>query len=135
MNTVMRDFEVLCAQINLRAKETYGYNQIEDLLLKMLNFIKAHDDYRDSFVVYFSEKISGEGENDLVYGNYNHLIQIIQFCMREMQWPEIKEAAIRRKSASSDWRVIGTMDQILEVYETEWPDDELYEYYSKEVKD
>ncbi len=135
MNTVMNDFKMLCDRIKSREKETYGYNQIEDLLLKMLNFMKIHDGYRGKFVEFFSDKLNRKGKNDLIYGNYGYLIQVIQFCMREMQWPEIKDAAIKRKRTSSDWRVIGSMDQILEVYEKEWPDDELYEYYSKRVKE
>lgn len=134
MNTTIENFKDLCAQIKLREQKTYGYNEIEDLLEKALNFIKTHKENRQQFVDFFSSKILADGDQGLVYGNEHSLVQTIQFCMRELQWPEIEEASIKNKSSSSDWRVKGTMDNILEVYEEEWPDDELYTYYMGKKK-
>lgn len=134
MKIIINEFEKLCAQIKIREEKTFGYNEIEDLLLEALNFIKKHKDEKRQFAHFFIDSILGSKTNNLVYGGSHYLIQVIQFCMRELQWPEVKEAAIKEQSASTDWRVIGTMGSILEVYEKEWPDDELYEYYSKEIE-
>ena len=107
MSTMMGDFKVLCDEIKLRESETYGYNEIEDILVKMLSFIKSHSGSRREFVAFFLDKIACDGEGGVVYGNYAYLIQVIQFCMRELRWPEIKNMAIKRKNTSSDWRVLG----------------------------
>jgi hypothetical protein len=134
MNITINKFKKLCDRIKIRAEETFGYNEIEDLLLQALDFIKNHKSEKDQFANFFTDKILQFENNNLVYGNCYHLVQVIQFCMRELQWVEIKEAALKTRNVSTDWRIIGTMEIILEVYEKEWPDDELYKYFCKKIE-
>ena len=42
------------------------------------------------------------------------------------------DAVLNKIEESDDLRIISAMNDILEVYEDEWEDADLYEYYSKE---
>ena len=115
---------MLCNRVKEKYDATYGVNEIENLLLETLDYIKAHGKYKEEFSKCFINRIKREEFFPL---------EIIFFCMRELQWPEIKEAAIEEKSKTDDWRIISAMDQILAVYENDWEDADLYQYYSTQV--
>jgi hypothetical protein len=57
-------------------------------------------------------------------------LEIVIFSMRELQWRDIKAAAYEKKQSSKDPRIWASMNDVLAVYEEEWEDADLYEYYS-----
>jgi hypothetical protein len=57
--------------------------------------------------------------------------EAIQFCMRELQWQEVKLGVITRLKESDDLRVHNVMNKLLEVFDDEWEDEDLYRYYMK----
>lgn len=96
-------------------------NDIEENLLEILVFIKNNIQYRADISNYFIDRIHRKKIFPL---------EIIIFAMRELQWPEIKEAALDEINAADDPRIISAMNHILEVYDKEWQDAEMYKYYS-----
>jgi len=122
MMTNFSKFIGFCDLVKEKEKITYGVNEIEKELLDVLNYIKA-DREDEKEIKQFLIKI--------VRGLEFYPLEIIIFCMRELQWIEIKEAAIDEKSKTNDWRVIRAMNNIIAVYKTDWEDADLYEYYSK----
>lgn len=122
MNHLLNELKFLCQETQNKWEVTYGANEIEDCLLKVLIFIKKNLKHRSEFSNYFIDRIQRKEKFPL---------EIIIFCMRELQWSEIKEAVINEIYKASDPRIISAMKQILEVYETDWEDADMYEYYSK----
>ena len=115
----------LCHDVQKKWEVTYGIDGIEDLLLVVLNFLKLHPENHSEFIDYFASRVTRDEQFPY---------EILVFCMRELQWLEIKEAAIAENAKTDDWRIISVMNEIIAVYESEWEDADLYEYYSKPNK-
>jgi len=97
----------------------------EPQLLKVLQFVKASPEARRELGQAFVEMVT-----DLERGAW----EIIQFCMRELRWPEVRQALQREFDTAklkNDWRRIAVLRDILDVYEPDWRDADLYAYYSK----
>lgn len=116
------EFISICEVLKSKEEITYGVNEIEDELLLLLNFVKKNKECWPEISKIFIETVKGIRL---------YPIEIVIFCMRELQWEEIKDTALFEKNNSSDWRVINTMNHILEVYERDWINADLYKYYSE----
>lgn len=124
MSSIYQRFIALCDEVKRKEAVTYGVNEIEPELLSVLGFIKTHPKFLNSFKKFMLE---------LVNGSSLYPLEIVIFCMRELQWPEIREEANLEKGKTDDWRIISSMGNILAVYDFEWEDADMYEYYSKEA--
>ena len=122
MIDVTQKLKELGLQAEAILKESYGVNAIEGKLLEMLQTIKSNPEYKNDFVKVFQFFID---DGDVPY-------EATQFCMRELQWPEIKQYAVSMMENSNDPRVQKVANEILAVYEDEWEDEDLFNYYSKE---
>ena len=124
MKDIINVFRRLAIEAGTVLDTTYDCRRAEPYYVEILNLVKAHPEYRVHFVKEFLS-ILGSG-----YGPW----ELIQFCMRELQWDEIrKEIALQKQEeidGNHDWRIISVLDHILEVYEKDWDDAELYLYYS-----
>ena len=113
------NFYKVCNKIKLEWKSPTQIN--EEHFVYVLNFIKGNVPYRSEVLSYFLSIMKGEIDMPP---------ELIEFCMRELQWPEIKNFAIKQIE-SGDPRTLRFMEHILEVYQSEWEDADLYKYYSK----
>lgn len=98
---------------------------LEPYLLKVLNHIKQNTTFKKEQLKYF---------HDLIIDGSLGPFEIIVFCMRELQWQEVATMAQERSKATNDPRTISVMQNILAVYEEDWEDSDLYEYYSKTIE-
>ncbi len=120
---IVNEFKELCKKADKTWETmTRGAPDLEPDLLAILEFTKKNLKHRDILVDCFVE---------LVYDRTIGPFEIIVFCMRELQWEEIKEAAIAKCNKTHDPRVHAVMDDILEVYEPEWEFAEIYKYYAE----
>lgn len=122
INNELTKFIGFCDAVKEKEKVTYGVNEIEKELLEVLNYIKINKSQEDAIKKFLIK---------IVKGVEVYPLEIIIFCMRELQWLEIKEVALVEKTKTHDWRIISSMNHILEVYEDEWENADMYEYYSK----
>lgn len=122
MTEYIKQLKLLCDETQRQWEITDGADEIEDCLLKILNFIKNHPAYYTEAKKFLIERI---------HRNERFPIEIICFTMRELQWPEIKATAIEEQTKTDDWRIISAMNDILAVYEKHWENAEFYRYYSK----
>lgn len=125
MRTLIAEYEAIVKELEIVNTELLDCREAEPYYLKLLNFIKQHPDSREFFVNDFVKRVQ-KGIQPW---------EVTQFCMRELQWPEIKEAVIERSKKTDDWRIISVMNDIFEVYESVWEDADLYKYYEHELKD
>lgn len=66
---------------------------------------------------------------DLVCCYQSGSYEIVTFCMRELQWPEIKEEIISKLDRTEDEKTKSELQDMLTVYDKNWKDAELYGYY------
>jgi hypothetical protein len=121
MNKQFNDFIRVCNIVREKESKTFGANEIENELLDVLNFIKSNKEIEGEMKLFFVK---------IIEERKDYPIALITFCIRELQWPEIKEATISERNKTDDWRIISLFNDILKVYEDEWDDAEFYEYYS-----
>jgi hypothetical protein len=109
-----------CVALQKRWEVALQPSEFEELLVDLLVYIKSNTDQKDCFIAAFS---------DLVYDRKKGPLEILIFCMRELQWPEIKAEVLYRIQNSDDLRVKDSLMDILDVYEENWPDAAQYKYY------
>lgn len=110
-------FRLLCKQ----AEDAFGEEleiSFESALLSVLDFVKQHPESRVHFADEFKRILY---DKSLPF-------ELVAFCMRELQWPEIKEFAVARMNASADPRS-EALRSLVTAYDKNWPDSDLYEYY------
>jgi len=120
-NTNLNTFWELVLVTQNAWNETYGVNEIEHHLLDILEFVKKYPGDKDNFI---------KGFVTLLQENRGPF-EIVEFCMRELQWLEVKEATEQIQRKSRDIRVQNVMQRIIDVYSEKWNDADLYKYYSE----
>lgn len=121
---IMGAFYELCMKAKNTWENSYsGTSELEPDLLLILKFVKEHAEYKNEFIQGFQEIINGSNTAPL---------EIVIFCMRELQWQEIKDAAAERLLSHDDWRIKSAMQDIIDVYSPIWGNSDLYQYYSEE---
>lgn len=122
-NHIIKKFEDLCyIAKNIWENNTHGIRDLEPYLLDILKFTKNNLELKSKLAKSFIKII-----ND----HRNGPLEIVMFAMRELRWEEVMMAALERKRTSTDPRVWTGMNDVLDVYEDDWEDADMYEYYSK----
>jgi hypothetical protein len=119
-STNINTFWMLVSVTQNTWNKTYGVNEIEHHLLDILQFVKKHPTDKNDFIECFVTLLQ---EN-------SGPLEIVEFCMRELQWQEIKEVAEQMQRKSKDIRLRDAMQRIIDVYSENWDDADLYKYYS-----
>lgn len=120
IDSTISQFWNKCEVIRLSWAATSGTNEIEHLLIELLMFVRSHPE---------AGKHLKECFERLVFDRNLGPLEIIIFCMRELRWPEIKDAVLSKMKGTNDPRILAGLDSVLAVYEDEWEDSDLYEYY------
>ena len=102
--------------------EEYDLAQVEPLFLEMLNMVKANLHLKDHFSKLFIEALTAD----------TLPLEAVQFCMRELQWEEVRAAAALGIEQSDDPRVKRSLGSVSEVYDKDWDDSDMYEHYSSQ---
>ncbi len=121
MSKITEEFWALCLHANNTKGQDCGLDQLEPDLLNILNFTKLHADKREELAECFF---------GLVHDRTKGPFEILIFCMRELRWPEVRVEVEKRLEKSEDPRVHSVLNEILDVYEDEWDDADMYSYYS-----
>lgn len=58
-------------------------------------------------------------------------VQALEFTMRRLRWPEVREALESHRLRGADFRTRTLASQVLEVYQDDWPVGEIYESYRR----
>ena len=118
MNNVIREFDKLCDVAIAAFGEELDISY-EMSLLNILKFVKKYPDYKEGFLDKFKMILTSGGAP----------FEVVAFCMRDLQWPEIKEFVISKMNPSEDPRS-EALRSTLTAYDEFWPDADLYSYYS-----
>jgi hypothetical protein len=120
----LTELEMLTLKATHACEGPVGTHEYEKAFLSVLNYMKEHPMDADAYKNYFVKMLS-----DPALGPW----ELIAFCMRELQWPEVLEAARERLKLMRDPRIKSVMAEVIEVYQPNWADSVLYDYYSKSV--
>ncbi len=120
MNDVIKEFDELCDMAMAAFGEELDITY-EMSLLNILEFVKKHPDCKDDFISRFK----------LILMSGSSPFEVVAFCMRELQWPEIKKFVISNMNPSEDPRS-EALRSTLTAYDERWPDADLYSYYAED---
>ena len=118
----IEEFWRLCRQAGHAWEESADTKYYEPFLLKILRHVTSYPDLRSEFAQCFI---------DIVHDTTPAIWEIVMYCMRELQWSEVYDAADHEYHSNQDLRVQAVMEDILAVYEDEWENSDLFEYYSQ----
>jgi len=117
MNDVIKEFDELC-DIAIAAFGEELDISYEMSLLNILEFVKKHrcykEDFRDKFKLIL---MSGDSP-----------FEVVAFCMRELQWSEIKEFVTSNMNPSEE-PPSEALRSTLTAYDELWSDADFYSYY------
>ncbi len=112
----------LLAVIEQSARETIGVNEYEGLLIQLLALLESHDlDHHAA-----AEQLIRLTE-EWPWG----AVESLEFTMRRLRWPEVREALLAHHQRGLDFRTRDLAAQVLDAYEDDWPTGEIYETYRR----
>ncbi|PHX37308.1 hypothetical protein AO263_19025 [Pseudomonas sp. NZIPFR-PS5] len=117
MNEVIKQFDMLY-DVAMAAFGEELEISYERSLLNILEFVKNHPGYKEEFIERFK----------LILMSRKTPFEAVAFCMRELQWDEIKEFVVSKMNPSDDPRS-EALRSTLTAYDETWPDADLYSYY------
>lgn len=123
--TIEETFWKMCEETDDFERENLDTPLLEPYLLNILNFVKNNPEHEALFKEFFVQ-----------IGNRKkpHIAEILLYCMRELRYPEVKEAVNRHfkelGGPSKVPRLIGFVSDINWVYEEEpWEDAIFFKYH------
>ena len=120
VSDIIREFDKLCEAAMAAYSEELDVSY-EESLLQILKFVNGNLRYKKDFICRFE---------DILMSN-NSPFEVVAFCMRELQWPEIKKFVVLNMNPSQDPRS-EALRGVLSAYDEFWPDADLYKYYGAE---
>jgi len=118
VSDIISQFDLLC-DVAVAAFGEELEISYEMSLLHILDFVKQHPDHKQEFINRFKQILISQ----------NSPFEAVAFCMRDLQWPEIREFMILKMNPLEDPRT-EALRSTLTAYEEFWPDADLYTYYN-----
>ena len=117
-----QEFSKLMDAVQHTWKTTYSADELEPDLLNVLNFTKQHLESKETLIQFFITLVKEH--------KWNGDIEVIEFCMHELRWPEVKQAVEEKVATTQDIRERDALCQIPDAYSDDWDGVEFYSYYS-----
>ncbi|MDM8084566.1 hypothetical protein QUV83_07315 [Cellulomonas cellasea] len=102
-----------------------GTASIEPLLVEALERMKLDAEHREYYVDRLLKLILEPSFGELVLGEPG-IVELVEFCMHELRWPEIRLALTSLDVEGVDWRVRRSAQRVLMAYEDHWEGAEIY---------
>jgi hypothetical protein len=116
------ELEERLAAIAAFAEHFFGVSELEPLLVDLLEFIQAGTVGREllekRLVALFVAASPGS-------------VEVLEFVMRTLRWPVVELELRMIRDSDSDFRVVNEAKRVLEVFETDWDNGDIYRFYSQ----
>ena len=115
----------LAAELKTRSEDWRGSPDMEPFCLRIVELARAHPELRSGFILGFQRIVRERGLGDW---------EIIILCMHLLRWPEIKawaEEQHRTCIAEQDWRGDSVYRCILEAFEDDWDERQIFAYFRR----
>jgi len=103
MSQITDKFWALCSEVD---EALQGVDDVRPFLLNVLRFVQAMTQARQELAQCFIELLKGRGP-----------WEVASFCMRELRWPEVYDAATELLRGTDDFRVKTVMHHVRNAYE------------------
>jgi hypothetical protein len=115
-----RDLSERIRVIEVVANHFDGVDELQHLLEGLVDFLETNPDHRheavDILCALAAEMLPGS-------------VEILEFSMRALRWPEVQLALQATVESATDFRVESLAMQALEVYDEFWSGGEIYRWY------
>jgi hypothetical protein len=125
MEDVAKAFWTLHEELAQSINSNTTNAEIEAGLCKILEFIKQHEAARPLLSECLREMVRNTSYGEVAWMTW----ELVPFCMRELQWPEIREEIKLRLRASQDHSEKRILRHMLEPFENPRLFDQHYVYY------
>lgn len=112
----------LLSSIAYAAEQSVGVDTYEYLLADLLALLESDRVARTVAVAELRRLAT-----DWPWGS----VEALEFTMRRLRWPEVREALESHRAQGADFRTCNLATQVLEVYQDDWPAGEIYEAYRR----
>lgn len=120
MDNVLEKFWELSREATVVWNKHADIKKYEPYFLKILNYVKSNERYNEEFKRCFV---------DIVRNIDLASWEIVLFCMRELRWKEVYDVVNEQIDKSKSIGIKSIMESILKVFDDDWEDSDLYEYY------
>ena|ERR1022692_1187820 len=110
------------AEIEAAAAITYGANDIEPMLVELLTLIRGHPAERAGFEDLFI---------DLIRRSPDGTVMILEFSMHTLRWEAVRKELESLRTNTEDFNIRRSVDRVLEAFNDDWADADIYEFYSE----
>lgn len=117
--TDVDELEALLRQAEEDITRLASCTLFEPALVRVLAFIKRHPEDWPSFQALFATRVA--------QGTISW--EIVEFCMAELRWTNVREVAEMRMEETDDFRIKDVMAKILAAYRDDWDGRDMYAYY------
>lgn len=107
------------AVVSLAARTFVGVDRYEHLLVDLLALLssgRVRREFASRTLIDLIEPWPGAPE-------------VLEFCMRSLRWPEVREALSAQVEGGADSRMRESAASVLRAYEESWPDGDIYRTY------
>ncbi|XVV02654.1 hypothetical protein ACQPW3_35670 [Actinosynnema sp. CA-248983] len=115
-----RSLDATFEEIERISAEEVGTEVIEPSLVGLVALIKANLQDRALIAQKFV---------DLIDSHVDGSIEIVQFCMHEFAWEEVREVLTVKLANENDVRVRTSYQWMLEAFDPDWPDRGIFRSY------
>jgi hypothetical protein len=121
----LNDIEEIVGDILRVAEQSFDARSVAPKLEELLSLIEGSPERHEEFTNKLLALLD-PAPNELQLGRPG-IVDILEYCMHRLRWPEMREAMQRLVSTAGDWRVSRAAERVLEAYDDEWPAGEIYD--------
>jgi|GEM_PF-2346789 len=118
---VKAEFWVLCQDFTQSWAADTDTRDWEPFLLAILRFCQQNEASHTVLVACFEQILTGDKRVPL---------EAVEFCMHTLRWNEIYSLTARLIREATNPRVQSSLSHVLNSFDPEWEDRDLYPYYS-----
>ena len=118
----LAELEHRLSAIEIVASNSFGVGDLESLLVDLLLYVRKCP---------IQQKLLEARFITLFLTGSPGSVEVLEFLMRDLQWEAIRNELQRIQDSHNDFRVINEAKRVLEVFEAEWANEDIYRYYSE----
>jgi hypothetical protein len=118
-----QEFSKLMDAVQHTWETTYSADELEPDLLNVLNFTKQNLESKETLIQFFISLVKEK--------KWRGDIEVIEFCMHEFRWPEVKQAVEEIVATTQDIRERDALCRIPRAFSDDWDGVQFYSYYSR----
>jgi len=97
--------------------ESDSTRDFEPRFADLLDFIRLNPQCREEALRKFLDQVL----------NPSGCLELLEYCMYELRWTEVKAKALEVIAGAEDWRLKSALSHVVEAFEKDWPGAKMYQ--------